>query len=40
MLVLLAILGLILLAVATTGLVASSPSPSQIPAVLIRTSDW
>jgi len=40
MLVLLAILGLILLAVATTGLVTSSASPSQVPAVLIRTIDW
>ena len=40
MLVLLAILGLILLAVATTGLVTSSPSPSQAPAVLTRTMSW
>jgi hypothetical protein len=38
MLVVLAIVGLILLAVASTGLVTSSPAPSQVSAVLTRTS--
>ena len=34
------ILGLILLAVASTGLVTNSPVPSQVPAVLTRTIGW